>query len=106
MKFKRKDKVIPLLAANSSIKIDEVAIPIDPLLLFQRMCIAKKSDEELQEYFKFELAPFPLSLFSEEGMGKSLKSSLYKAFLALTGDMDFGSSIHVIDGGYLLHRFL
>ncbi|KMQ84206.1 hypothetical protein RF55_18200 [Lasius niger] len=106
VKFKRKDKVIPLSVANSSIKIDEVAIPIDPLLLFQKMCIAKKLDEELQEYLQFELAPFPLSLFSEEGMRKTLKSFLYKAFLPLTGDMDFGSSIHVIDGGYLLHRFL
>ncbi|GBN60163.1 hypothetical protein AVEN_250040-1 [Araneus ventricosus] len=31
----------------------------------------KKSDAELQKYFQFELAPFPLSLFDEGGLRKT-----------------------------------
>lgn len=68
------------------------------------MCIAKQSDEELQEYMQFELAPFPLSLFTEEGMRKGTKSWLYKVFMPLSNDTLFGNSTHVIDGGFLLHR--
>jgi len=37
----------------------------------------KKSDEEFEEYFEFELAPYPLSLFDEKGMRKSKKSSFH-----------------------------
>jgi hypothetical protein len=40
--------------------------PINPETLFQRMCIVKQSNEELQEYLQYELAPYPMSLFSEE----------------------------------------
>ncbi|CAG9820707.1 unnamed protein product [Phaedon cochleariae] len=104
VKFKRKDRVIPLGAINNSITIEEVAVPIDPLLIFHRMCIAKKTDEELQQYLEYELAPFPLSLFSEEGMRKGTKSSLYKAFTPLPSDVQFENKVHVIDGGFLLHR--
>ena len=64
IKFKRKDAVLSLGAAKSSVKVDNLPISINPLL-FQRICIAKKSDEELKGYFKFELAPFPLSVFNE-----------------------------------------
>lgn len=71
--FKRKGKVIPLLAVNSSIKVGEETICLYPLMLFQRMCIAKKSKDEIKDYLKYELAPFPLSLFSEAGMRKGTK---------------------------------
>lgn len=59
IKFKSKDKVMPLIAVNSSIKVGEETIAINPLMIFQRMCIAKKSDQELKNFLKFELAPFP-----------------------------------------------
>lgn len=59
VKFKRKDKVLPLAAISNSIRLEHITIPIKPLTLFQRMCLAKQSNEELMEYLKFELAPFP-----------------------------------------------
>lgn len=40
IKFQRKEKVIPLIAVNNSIKVGEETISIDPLMLFRRMCIA------------------------------------------------------------------
>jgi len=49
-------------------------------LLFRRISIIKKTDEDLKLYMKYELAPFPLALFSESGMRKTTKSALYKLF--------------------------
>lgn len=101
IKFQRKKRVVPLRAANSSIKIQDEIVPIDPTTLFQRISLAKKSDQHLQQYLQYELAPFPLSLFNESGMRKTKKSSLYEAFSPVTDVINF---VHVIDGGYLLHR--
>jgi hypothetical protein len=78
--------------------------PINPETLFQRMCIVKQSNEELQEYLQYELAPYPMSLFSEEGMRKGTKSSLYKVFSPVSYNIEGTSRIHIVDGGYLLHR--
>lgn len=44
VKFKRKDKVIPLLAANSSIKIDEVAIPIH--YCYSKECVSLRNQRK------------------------------------------------------------
>ncbi|GBM27910.1 hypothetical protein AVEN_256703-1 [Araneus ventricosus] len=64
----------------SSAKIGKEKITVDPLTLFHRICVAKHSDEDLKMFFTFELSPFPLSLFNEEGMRKGAKSSLFSAF--------------------------
>ena len=99
-----KKKVISLQGVNSKIKIGNKSIPIDPLLLFQRICVMKKSDEELESYLKFELAPYPLPLFDEVGMRKSTKSSLYSLFQMLDVDLNKDTSRYFIDGGMLLYR--
>lgn len=101
VKFNRDDRIKPLGVMNAGIRIDN---DIVPLLIFQRICIAKESYKELENFLSFELAPFPLSLFNKEGMRKCVKSSLYKAFQQYTGSIDFGNTIYVIDRGYLLHR--
>lgn len=46
LKFKRKDRVYSLASLTCSIKMSAVPVVINPLLLFQRISIAKKSDEE------------------------------------------------------------
>lgn len=49
VKLSRKDKIIPLLASTSKIKVDDDIIPIDPLLLlFQRICVLKNRMKNLQ----------------------------------------------------------
>lgn len=53
--------MISLATVTSSTKMKEAKVAINPFVLFYRMCIAKKSNEELKEYFQYELAPFPLS---------------------------------------------
>lgn len=104
IKLSKKHKVISLHGVNSKLKIGDKIIPVDPLLLFQRICVMKKTDEELQFYLKFELAPYPLSLFDDVGMRKSTKSTLYSLFQSLDVTLVKESSRYIIDGGMLLYR--
>ncbi|GBN76958.1 hypothetical protein AVEN_194150-1 [Araneus ventricosus] len=56
-------------------------------------------------FFTFELSPFPLSLFNEEGMRKGTKSSLFSAFTPTKIDTVQGkNNFVVVDGGHLLHK--
>lgn len=54
---------------------------------------------------KYELAPFPFSLFDEGGLRKTQKSTLYKVFSDSENSFDNSNNIvYVVDGGMLLHR--
>ncbi|GBN08120.1 hypothetical protein AVEN_16153-1 [Araneus ventricosus] len=56
-------------------------------------------------FFTFELSPFPLSLFNEEGIRKGTKSSLFSAFTLSKIDAVQGkNNFVVVDGGHLLHK--
>ncbi|KAF2886492.1 hypothetical protein ILUMI_19681, partial [Ignelater luminosus] len=70
VKFKRNGQIKSLGVMNAGIRIEDDIVLINPLLIFQRMCIAKESEKELEEFFTYELAPFPLSLSNDEGMRK------------------------------------
>ncbi|GBN14170.1 hypothetical protein AVEN_66961-1 [Araneus ventricosus] len=87
VKFKRKGKVVTLASINSSVKICNISIVVDPHILFHRLCIAKQSDDDLKAFFKFELSPFPILLFTGESMRKGTKSSLYTSFSPITEDI-------------------
>lgn len=105
VKFKRKDKVLPLATVSSSITIDKTPVPINPLLLFQRISISKQSDGDLHNCFAYELSPYPLSLFNEEGMRKSTKSTLYSCFEPLQRSAVLGERrLDIVDRGFLLHK--
>ncbi|GBN32215.1 hypothetical protein AVEN_170814-1 [Araneus ventricosus] len=107
VKFKRKGKVVTLASVNSSVKIGNISIVVGPLVLFHRLCIAKKSDDDLKAFFKFELSPFPISLFTGESMRKGTKSSLYTSFSPITEDVKSERSQYVVvDGGHLLHKIV
>ncbi|KAL4710241.1 hypothetical protein ACJJTC_005414, partial [Scirpophaga incertulas] len=101
----RKDKINPLLAKSNKIKIHDEVIPVDPLLLFQRICVLKKTDEELKNYMNYELAPYPLALFENGELRKTKKSTFYELFPELSINLKSLENVHyIIDGGMLLHR--
>ncbi|XP_057656427.1 uncharacterized protein LOC130893976 [Diorhabda carinulata] len=100
VKFYRKDRVLPLATMKNAIKISDETIPTT---IFQRITIAKQFDEELEEFLKYELCPYPLPLFDDYGMRKGTKSTLYKAFTP-TEKANLQGCVYVIDGGYLLHK--
>ena len=95
--------LLPLEAMTNAIKIYDETIPINPTIIFQRITIAKQSDEQLEEFLKYELCPYPLPLFDESGMRKGTKSTLYKAFIP-NNEVNLQGCMYVIDGGYLLHK--
>lgn len=105
LKLTKKDKVVSLLTVNNKIKVYDEVIPIDELLLFQRICVLKKSEEELQTYLNFELAPYPVTLFDQGLMRKTTKSSFYDLFTQLNISVNDNNIFsYAIDGGMLLHR--
>ncbi|GBM63231.1 Ornithine decarboxylase [Araneus ventricosus] len=90
-----------LSVVGVSAKIGKEKITVDPLTLFHRICVAKQSDEDLKMFFTFELSPFPLSLFNEEGT----KSSLFSAVTPTKIDAVQGkNNFVVVDGGHLFHK--
>ncbi|GBO00185.1 hypothetical protein AVEN_172957-1 [Araneus ventricosus] len=68
------------------------------------MSITKSFEDELQTFFKYELAPHPLSLFDAIGMRKTQKSAICDCFQCVNVEIDNTNTTHIIDGGYLLHR--
>ncbi|GBM60995.1 hypothetical protein AVEN_264338-1 [Araneus ventricosus] len=93
VKFKRNDRIKSLSVMNPGIQIEDDIVSINSLLIFQRMCIAKESEKEFEKFFTYELAPFPLSLFNDDGMRKCVKSSMYQAFEQHSGDINFGFAL-------------
>ena len=83
---KRSNRVLPLLSIRSSVKPRKVSI--DPLLLFQRICLNKKFDEHLCEYLQYELSPYPLALFTEAGMRKTNKKRRFTHFKSCHIELD------------------
>jgi len=108
LSFSRKKRVMPLSTVSSSIKINDIVVPIDPALLYQRISFVKESQDDLRKYLEYELAPYPLSLFDEYGMRKSSKSTLYSLFSHVTDtvmtEVTSSDVCYVIDGGFLLHK--
>lgn len=80
IKLKRADKVLSLLTLSSTIKFHDEKVPIDPILLFQRMSITKTFGDELEQFFEYELAPYSLPLFDSIGMHKTQKPAIYDFF--------------------------
>ncbi|XP_062523628.1 uncharacterized protein LOC134198281 [Corticium candelabrum] len=61
--FKKKDQVITLDTKNA-VKVDGIAVQIDPQLLFQRLTIiAAKATENFEDVFRYELCSYPPALF-------------------------------------------
>lgn len=64
VKLPRKNKVLTLKAAHSSVNVFNETIAIDPLLLFQRISTNIANKDDMKSYLQFELAPFPVALFT------------------------------------------
>ena len=104
--FKRKNQITTLQSLYSSVKIGDEKVTIDPLTLFLRLVVMveRKPDEEITNYFEYELCPYPMSLFKDGVMRSSQKSKLKSYLLAnsSTIDKDQDETIKIADGGALL----
>ena len=79
---------------------------IEPLALFQRICVLPHSETQPQKFFSYELAPYPLALFDESGMRKGTKSDLYSIFPTSVKEARDKDDIYVVDGGLILHKLV
>ncbi|KAE8746250.1 hypothetical protein FOCC_FOCC007122, partial [Frankliniella occidentalis] len=106
--LRRKDKVTSLGSTGKSVKLGERdVVMIDSMQLFHRIICVVKDEPDLRNYFSFELAPTPLSLF--DSMGFSRKGTKAMLVPALSEYSAAGLQLpsnpkYTIDGGYLLHK--
>lgn len=77
------NRVMSIQGFTSKVTIDGEDVPVNPETIFHRIALLKKSDEQLKEFFHYELAPYPLSLFDAFGLRKTPKSVLYDLFTPL-----------------------
>ena len=106
--FRRKDQAVTL-SVNSSLKINDEVVNIDPQLLFQRLItVADRYDEDISTIFKYELSTNPSSLFDDIGMPRIAQKSHLADVMWKQGNCGQELPIpsepvsYVIDGGSLL----
>ena len=90
--------------ASTKMKVRQENRVIDPLIRFKRISILKKTDAQLKRYLQYELAPYTLAFFDDNGMRKTTKSSLYKIFPETETSYYKNNALHVVDGGFLLRK--
>ena len=104
MKLKHSNCVLALATVDSSVTIREDIIPVDTTL-FQRMLDTLESDDDLQAYFVYELAPASPAVFTEQDVRKTNKSEIYHVFNDISMQFqDLDDAVFIVDGGFLLHH--
>ena len=72
--------------------------------LFHRMLCLDASKTDIKEYFEYELASVPPSLFDSSHLRKGTKSSFFNAFCSQKETLSLPSKpYYVLEGGNLLH---
>ncbi|GBN26120.1 hypothetical protein AVEN_217410-1 [Araneus ventricosus] len=98
---------------TSEVKVYHELIPVNPDTIFRKVSLLYRREtllntllysSELQKYFLFELAPFPLSLF-DEGLRKARKS-VFSDLFPIETDVRLTSTYYVVASGFLLHPVL
>ena len=109
IKLKKSETVRSLATVTKGVKIRDDVIPVDTMTLFNRIICVIDTEHERRKCFEYELAPQPLSLFTETSMRKANKSDLCTAFekrVACRDTLPIQVTTYVVDGGHLLHRVL
>ena len=104
--FKRSDHAVTL-GAKSAVKINGVPVLIDPQLLFQRLTIAAKASDNLEDVFKYELCSYPPALFDSAQLlrepQKPVPANAIWALLPPDRPDITGEVQYVLDGGAASH---
>ena len=106
-RFKRDQQVITLVM-KSAVKIDGVAVQIDPQLLFQQLTIAARATDNLKDVFQYELCSYPPALFDstlllQEPQKPVLANAIWDLLKPDTTEIA-DEVQYVLDGGTLLQR--
>ena len=104
-KIKRKSKIKTLNDLEPAVKVGEKSFHVDPMTLFLRcVSIAQRLDEDVEQYFEYELNLTPPALFDGHFMRHTQKSDLANTLLKdLGGEIGQHVTRTVIDGGWLMN---
>ena len=106
--IKRKDKLCPIESLGNTVKIEKKSIYMSPTILFTRLAAVAQRDEDVEQYFSYEMTTDPMSLFKGGLMRKRDKPALRRALLpddeSISKDQFEETYIYTVDGGALLHR--
>ena len=101
----RTDKVKSISSVSNTVIIHGEEIVVNSELLFNRITCVINNRDDLLDYFSYELAPAPTSLFDKGFMRKTQKSSLREALTKMVPNHTIPeNSKYVIDGGWFLHH--
>lgn len=78
-KVPTKEKVRSLVHLTKAVKIGTQTVHVDPLVLFMRLLVLVERAEKPDQYFSYELAPYPPSLFKDNYMRHINKALLAQA---------------------------
>ena len=103
---KRRDQIKTLELVQIGVEINKEKIHVDAMFLFLRLLALIEREEEIREYFWFELTAFPTSLYKNGMMRKANKSKLAKSLKknVFSNSYQVDQSFNVLDGGALLHK--
>ena len=100
--FKRNKQAVTL-DTKSAVKIDGIAVP---QLLFQRLTIAARATDNLEDVFKYELCSYPPALFDSllllREPQKPVVANAIWALLTPGTPQTTGEIQYVLDGGALI----
>ena len=104
----KKNKQAVTLDTKSAVTIDGIAVQTDPQLLFQRLTIAARATDTLEDVFKNELCSYPPALFDSslllrEPQNPVLANAIW-ALLTPGTPQTTGEIQYVLDGGALIQR--
>lgn len=104
VKLKKSNQVTTLQSLYSTVSAGSEKLTIDPLTLFLRLIvlIERKPEEEIVNYFEYELSPYPMSLFKDGVMRTAQKSALKSYLKANIEKTQPVTSVRIADGGALL----
>ena len=106
-KIKKKDQLSSLDSLTKMVRVGEQSsVCVNPTVLFTRLTAIAQREENVEQYFAFELTNQPQALFKNGLMRKPDKSSLRKVLLPeeIRISVDRMDGKFVLDGGALLHR--
>ena len=79
--IKRKKQVKTLSSLTNNVKIGKTDVEIDPKILFMRLIAMIQREDNICNYFDYELTTTPLSLFKDGMMWKAQKVQLRHALV-------------------------
>ena len=102
--IKRKKQVKTLSSLTNNVKIGKTDVEIDPKILFMRLIAMIQREDNISDYFDYELTTTPLSLFKDGMMRKAQKVQLRHALVENIPSIVPRPGEYVLDGGALLHK--